>query len=79
VKETTVQERDTDPGATFDATEIGRRIRAIEEHTNRTRYVTENDVIQLLRGIYDQVHATRHAIDRLVALMEGGLEGAHDA
>jgi hypothetical protein len=74
-----VEERDIDPGESFDATEIGRRIRAIEEHTNRTRYVTENDVIPLLRGIYDQIHATRHAIDRLVALMEGGFDGPHDA
>jgi DNA-binding FrmR family transcriptional regulator len=78
VKETMVEEREAG-SADFDATEIGRRIRAIEEHANRVRNMTENDVVPLLRAIYDQVHATRHAIERLVGLMEGGLEGPHDA
>jgi hypothetical protein len=77
VKETIVEDREA--GSDFDAAEIGRRIRAIEEHTSRVRYVTENDVVPILRGIYDQVHATRHAIERLVGLMEGGMEGPHDA
>lgn len=72
-------ERDEGPEAGFDPVDIANRVRAIEDHTNRNRYLTEHDVIPLLRGIYDQVHATRHAIDRLVSLLEGGMEGGHDA
>ena len=38
-----MEERDAGPEASLDAAEIGRRIRAIEEHTNRTRYITESE------------------------------------
>jgi hypothetical protein len=65
-----MEERET--AAAAELQDLWRSIRTIEDHTGRTRYVMENDVVQLLRGIYDQVHATRHVLERLVSMMEGG-------